>query len=93
MLATGTSDRGAVKFKVLRDSTNMWEDTNFYAQTTSISSEIERYFALNYLDTPNTTSAITYKSQFALDSTATNRYTRSEAGSVVATLTLMEVSS
>jgi len=90
-IQTGTSDRGAIKIKLLRTSTDIWEDTNFYFQTTGISGETDRFVAMNYLDSPATTSATTYKSQFAIDSTATNKIAYAQRSSMPSYLTLIEI--
>jgi hypothetical protein len=90
-LATGTSDRGSIKIKLLRGSTNIWEDTEFYLQTTGISGEIDRFVSMNYLDSPSTTSSTTYKTQFAINSTATNKIAYAQYGSMPSYLTLIEI--
>ena len=90
-LATGTSDRGAIKIKLLRASTGIWEDTEFYLQTTGISGEIDRFVSMNYLDSPSTTSSTTYKTQFAINSTATNKISYAQYGSMPSYLTLIEI--
>jgi hypothetical protein len=91
MIATGVSDRDSNKIKLLRNSTDIWEDSNFYLQTTNVSAEISRYVSINYLDSPSTTSSITYKTQFALGSTASNKYILSNQGSTISILTALEV--
>ena len=90
-IATGTSDRGAIKIKLLRGSTGIWEDTEFYFQTTGISGEIDRFVSMNYLDSPATTSSTTYKTQFAINSTATNKISYVQYGSMPSYLTLIEI--
>ena len=90
-LATGTSDRGSVKTKLVRGATDIWENATIYFQTTGISGEIDRYICVNYLDTPSTTSSTTYKTQFAIDSTATNKIAYAQYGSTLAYITLMEI--
>jgi len=91
MIATGVSDRDSNKIKLLRNSTDIWEDSNFYLQTTNVSAEISRYVSINYLDSPSTTSSITYKTQFALGSTASNKYILSNQGYTISILTALEV--
>ena len=90
-LATGTSDRGAIKIKLVRGATDIWEDTLVYFQTTGISGEIDRFFCMNYLDSPSTTSATTYKTQFAIDSTATNKLGEAQQSNMPSFLTLIEI--
>ena len=90
-IATGTSDRGAIKIKLLRGSTGIWEDTEFYFQTTGISGEIDRFVSMNYLDSPATTSSTTYKTQFAINSTATNKISYVQYGNMPSYLTLIEI--
>jgi hypothetical protein len=90
-IALGTSDRGSIKAKLVRGATDIWENATIYFQTTGISGEIDRYVCVNYLDTPSTTSSTTYKTQFAIDSTATNKIAFSQYDSNLSYITLMEI--
>jgi hypothetical protein len=64
--------------RILRDSTFIWGDeaasapfSSFYTTATGASTVVRANFmSFSYLDSPNTTSAITYKVQSALQNTA-----------------------
>ena len=91
MIALGTTDRDSPNQRLLRDSTAIWTDDNFYTQTTGVSSKLAFYVPINYLESPSTTSAITYKTQFSLGSTATNKYILANQGNQPSTITALEI--
>lgn len=57
------NEDGAIKIRLLRDSTTIYEDTNYLADQATLN--ILVHGALLYIDSPATTSAITYKVQYA----------------------------
>jgi hypothetical protein len=78
-----------VNLKLLRDSTTVWtlgsqHDTNSSLQYNGVTS-------MAWLDSPNTTSAITYKTQFANFVAASIVYVQINSGSSPSSITLMEV--
>lgn len=90
--AIGTSGSGNVgNIKLVRNSTDIqtWGFGIFYTG----SSDLYGYSSNNYLDSPATTSAVTYKTQFNRQGgTGTTRVQYSDAnGNQVSTITLMEI--
>jgi len=83
------NNSNSVNLKLLRDSTTVWtlgsqHDTNSSLQYNGVTS-------MAWLDSPNTTSAITYKTQFANFVAASIVYVQINSGSSPSSITLMEV--
>jgi len=74
-------------FTLYRDSTNLGEATNGFSANTSSGGRLQGEAGMNYLDSPNTTSSITYSVYTKCNSTSTyvNLY-----GSY-STITVMEI--
>lgn len=74
-------------FTLYRDSTNLGEASNGFSAHTSSGARLQSEAGMNYLDSPNTTSSITYSVYTKCNSTSTyvNLY-----GSV-STITVMEI--
>ena len=86
-------------FQLVRDATSVyqiWESTGIQAGTGSTGwTEIYNSNLVSYLDSPSSTSALTYKIQGKLNNTAdsgTLRMQSSNDTSTVSTITLIEVS-
>ena len=82
----GNSTNG-INLRLLRDATNINTQENIYRTDTIL--DMRSLEAINYLDSPSTTSAITYKLQFA-NRTATSSV-EVFAGNQTGTLILMEI--
>lgn len=83
---------------IVRDSTNIAQPSGSanYPATTSqyIGALVMNRHSMSYLDSPNTTSAITYKLQYRTDNNTIylNRYSGNDNYHGISNLTLMEVS-
>jgi hypothetical protein len=88
-IKTATSNLSGLKLKLVRGSTDIYTISTFLGYT---GTSIEMYFPAHgiYLDSPATTSATTYKTQFA-NSTAAS-LVNVQQGSVRSTILLMEIS-
>jgi hypothetical protein len=88
-IKTGSSALNGLKLKVVRGATDIYTIGTFLGYT---GSTLELYFPAHgiYLDSPNTTSATTYKTQFA-NSNAVS-LVQVQQGSVRSTMILMEIS-
>ena len=85
-----TSSERQAGFKLLRDSTDLNE--YFYAlvgQQGSADFRIPCVSTYSFLDTPSTTSAITYSTQFKLNGTSSDLYAQNDGSP--STITLMEI--
>jgi hypothetical protein len=63
-----------------------WVGTN-----TSIDVQFGAIFSATYLDSPSTTSSVTYSTQACADTTAQSGYVELQTGSSPSTITLMEI--
>ena len=61
---TGDNSQNALGMKLFRDSTEIYFPTSLSGYTNSANGTIFEV-SFNYLDSPSTTSAVTYKTQFA----------------------------
>ena len=87
---TNSSSAQGIHFKLLRGSTEIEE---FEMQLHTTDDSVGAGTALSFLDSPNTTSATTYKLTWAANSAAhvrMNNYS-SDAGDSVSTFTLTEI--
>jgi len=80
----------AIALRLLRDATTIATFANLAGWTDSNLRNTLGGASLNYLDSPATTSAITYKTQFANDVAAAD--VRVQYNDVMSTITVMEVS-
>lgn len=76
-------------FRIVRGATTLvsWLDGRFFQVYNDGFSQT----TVQYLDSPATTSATTYKAQGAVDSTADGRYVEFQLSSYPSTITLMEI--
>jgi len=79
----------AVGLRLLRDATTIISDWSQYLGYTGVSSELVVSSGINYLDSPATTSATTYKIQFNTKFAGQLVYVQRD--SAMSTITLMEV--
>lgn len=80
-----------MKLKLLRNSTDI-NNIALYSFYTGTSLEIRgQTLSTSYLDSPATTSATTYKTQFAAAENAGEVNVQNEEGNSVSTITLMEI--
>lgn len=81
---------GGAKTKIMRGATALatYNETTLYTGTAINNSAI---FGMTWLDSPNTTSATTYKLQFASQTTGTNNWARICGSADPAHITLMEI--
>jgi hypothetical protein len=80
---------------LLRGSTNIFAQ-NGSENTGSVYSDgsynqLRTIAAFSYLDSPNTTSATTYKTQGSASTTANSGQVKFQSGSAISTITLMEI--
>jgi hypothetical protein len=91
---TGSTDAGVVKLRLLRDSTSVYEISQFVTgfSFNVTTTEVGSSSSLVYLDSPATTSSITYKTQGAGVYSSNTAYLNgtSEGGSN-SSITLMEI--
>ena len=86
-------DQGA-GIRLLRDSTEIWAPpfgAGPYYNYTDNSAENNNYANIIYLDSPATTSSVTYKTQGRPYTTGSNGRVRFQVENVVSTILLMEV--
>jgi hypothetical protein len=88
-LTKSTSDNGG-KIQLLRNSTSLIMFENDFGRTASTALNIVGGTGTNYLDSPATTSATTYKTQFAC-SVVASAVIRIGQNNSVQTITLMEI--
>ena len=82
------------KIKLLRDSTTAIEFANNIARTEAGGASAVKFGNLttfSHLDSPSTTSQITYKTQGAISSTSNNGTARFQNSSVTSIITVMEI--
>ena len=82
------------KIKLLRDSTTAIEFANNIARTEAGGASSVKFGNLttfSHLDSPSTTSQITYKTQGAISSTSNNGTARFQNSSVTSIITVMEI--
>jgi hypothetical protein len=86
---TGTSFNGC-SIQLLRNSTVLAKIADSYGYTGTLIDNVSGQCSTSFLDSPATTSSVTYKTQFmATQNTASVKV---QAGSAVSTITLLEVS-
>ena len=80
--------------RLLRDSTTIANFERMAGYTASTADSFIGSCAINYLDSPSTTSSITYKTQFASQNNSSVVYVNLADGGIgsTSTITLMEVS-
>ena len=86
----GTGDNGC-GFQLVREATNIWTSASgaFYNYASSGGTlYMASVFHLNYLDSPNSTSSVTYKLQF---SARNGISATAQTGNTPSTITLMEI--
>jgi len=96
---TGASDRsGFSSFRLLRGATSVWSgegtsNTSYGILDGSSSdyAELRMYFTLNYLDSPATTSATTYKTQGRLENTSASATMKMNYEGITSSMILMEI--
>jgi len=88
-LTKSVSDNGG-KIQLLRNSTSLIMFENDFGRTASTALNIVGGTGTNYLDSPATTSATTYKTQFACSVVASGTIRIGQNNSVQ-TMTLMEI--
>ena len=77
------------RLKLLRDSTDLYEPDNYYGWTNSTSNAGVATISGCYLDSPSSSSSVTYKTQFNNGDGAGTVYVQILSGT--STITLMEV--
>ena len=88
------TELGNSKIKLLRDSTTAIDFTANIARVEANGSSAVKFGNLttfSHLDTPSTTSQITYKTQGAISSTSNNGTARFQNSSVPSIITVMEI--
>ena len=78
--------------RLLRGSTAIWTPATyslgFSVDGSSVTGFTENYLSINYLDSPSSTSSVTYKTQFGLDS---NGQVRTQRASSPSQIILIEI--
>ncbi len=87
---TATISGSAVGLTLLRGATSILEFASYNAYTNSVVANYIGSVSLNYLDSPATTAATTYKTQFKQSDATPNTVQVQNNGSV-STITLMEI--
>jgi hypothetical protein len=82
--------------RILRDATSIYEPAlgkyeMQYVQAGSGPIDVLFPISLSYVDSPATTSAITYKTQGALNSTSDSASLKYQIGGAISTITLLEI--
>ena len=88
------TELGNSKIKLLRDSTTAIDFTTNIARVEANGSSAVKFGNLttfSHLDSPSTTSQITYKTQGAISSTSNNGTARFQNSSVPSIITVMEI--
>ena len=88
------TELGNSKIKLLRDSTTAIDFTTNIARVEANGSSAVKFGNLttfSHLDSPSTTSQITYKTQGAISSTSNNGTARFQNSSVPSVITVMEI--
>ena len=88
------TELGNSKIKLLRDSTTAIDFTTNIARVEANGSSAVKFGNLttfSHLDSPSTTSQITYKTQGAVSSTSNNGTARFQNSSVTSIITVMEI--
>jgi len=81
-------------FRLMRDATAVYEGTKNDSGLESgqnVSGKLFNILPLNYLDSPNTTSAVTYKTQGAVYSTASSRTSTWQISNSPSNIVLLEI--
>ena len=87
------SNDGWIKYKVLRDSTELFGHSKiFWIEAGSVSAvKNGGFIALQFVDEPSSTSALTYKTQGAISNTANNGTAKFQQASAKSFIQLMEI--
>jgi len=86
---TTTAERQAY-YRILRDGSQLVENIYNKYQTANSSEDREgKVASFNYLDSPNTTSSVTYKTQHKLNNSAADLYAQQDG--TTSFITLMEI--
>ena len=88
------SEMGWVGIKLLRDSTNLWEADQYIAWTEAGgvgAIKASDQASIVYLDSPSSTSALTYKVQGKSSHTSNNGQARFQISDNPSSITLMEI--
>ena len=88
------TELGNSKIKLLRDSTTAIDFTTNIARVEANGSSAVKFGNLttfSYLDSPNTTSQVTYSTRGAISSTSNNGTARFQNSSVTSIITVMEI--
>lgn len=99
LVARSTTDNGGGGIRLLRGSTSIFEpatgkyEQNFLSIPGSSASSVSLYLSIpvNYLDSPASTSALTYKTQGAIYTTANSGTSTYQIGNSKSTITLWEI--
>ena len=79
-----------VKLTLLRNGTTLFSFTEYASYSGSLTIDVGSA-SCNYLDSPATTSAVTYKTQFVRITGSSIVYVQNGAGAAGSTITLMEI--
>ena len=82
-----------VSANLLRGASQITELPNFFwfRLGGNADTALKGTYSLIYLDSPATTSSVTYKTQGKCEGTANNQTVRFQSGSVPSTMTLLEI--
>jgi hypothetical protein len=93
-----SSNNSEIGFRLLRGSTQIHGSTAASAPTGSLFQatgstfvQVNSYFDFSFVDSPNTTSATTYKTQQAVETTANSSQVISQYNSQVSSIVLLEI--
>ena len=99
LVQRSTTDNGGGGIRVLRGSTSIFEpatgkyEQNYVSLPGTSASSVSLYLSIpvNYLDSPSSTSALTYKTQGAIYTTANSGSSTYQIGNSKSTITLWEI--
>lgn len=89
----------SARFRLLRDSTTIWDGNGsggggfrvFATAVTNDGLDLNALQNISYLDSPNTTSAITYKTQMRVQTASDAETVTAQAAGRPSTIILMEI--
>jgi hypothetical protein len=91
-----TTTNNAAGWRLMRGATSIFDGNGSYSrafQVANVSSEANKggYYAMNYLDSPATTSSTTYKTQTKVSTTANSQQVTTQDGSTLSTIIALEI--
>jgi hypothetical protein len=91
-----TAAANSAGWRLMRGATSIFDGNGSFSrafQVANVSSEANKggYYAMNYLDSPATTSSTTYKTQTKVSTTANSQQVTTQDGSTLSTIIALEI--